>query len=177
VRGWRPLLAKPVRPPLSPARVGNGAGRGCFVVVRGYPLGTVQDRCEWHSSGTASEDDPWTPWRRWLGLDRMVRPVVGGHRLVGKSPEGSRQSHTGTQFPTQRPGRCFPGLYHAFELGGRRSIVPLCTCSSRGVAARTVGNLVSIRASGPVLSRTPSVLRSSVDRDRSGWPGPSRILG
>jgi hypothetical protein len=90
------LLAKPVRPPLSPARGGNGAGRGYFVVVRGCPLGTVQDRCEWHASGTASEGDPCTPWRRWLCLDWRVRPVVDDHRLVGKSPEGSRQSHTGT---------------------------------------------------------------------------------
>ena len=29
-------------------------------------------------------------------LDRRVRPVLGDHRLVGKSPEGSRQSHTGS---------------------------------------------------------------------------------
>ena len=49
-----------------------------------------QDRCEWHAGGTAAEDDPvfgcaggstlvagWSPPRR--------------HRLVGKSPEGSRQ--------------------------------------------------------------------------------------
>jgi hypothetical protein len=46
----------------------------------------------WHDS----EDDPRTPWRRWLRLDRRVRPVLGDHRLVGKSPEGSRQWHTGT---------------------------------------------------------------------------------
>jgi hypothetical protein len=90
------LLPKPVRPLLSPARMRNSAGRGCFVVVRGCPLRTVQDRCEWHACGTANEDDPRTPWRRWLRLDRRVRPVVGDHRLVGKSPEDSRQSHTGT---------------------------------------------------------------------------------
>jgi hypothetical protein len=28
--------------------------------------------------------------------DRRVRPVLGDHRLVGRSLEGSRQSHTGT---------------------------------------------------------------------------------
>jgi hypothetical protein len=31
---------------------GDGADRGCFV---GCPLGTVQDRSEWHASGTASK--------------------------------------------------------------------------------------------------------------------------
>jgi hypothetical protein len=67
---------------------GNGAGRGRFIVVRGCPLGTAQDRCEWHACGTASEDDPRILWRRWLRLDRRVRPVLGDHRLVGKSPEG-----------------------------------------------------------------------------------------
>jgi hypothetical protein len=62
------------------------------VIVRGCPLGTVQDRCEWHAYGTASEDDPRTPWRRWLRFDRRVRPVLGEPLLVGKSPEGSRQA-------------------------------------------------------------------------------------
>jgi hypothetical protein len=61
------------------------------VVFRGCPLWTGKDRCEWHACGTASEDNPRTPWRRWLRLDRRVRPVLGDHRLVGKSPEDSRQ--------------------------------------------------------------------------------------
>jgi hypothetical protein len=52
------LLPKPDRAPLSTARMGNGAGRGRFIIVRGCPLGTVQDHCEWHTSGTAAEDDP-----------------------------------------------------------------------------------------------------------------------
>ena len=82
------LLPKPVRPLLPPAKVVNGAGRGCLSLVRGCPLGTVPDRCEWHACGTASEDDPRTPWRRWLRLDRRMRPVLGNHRLVGKSPKG-----------------------------------------------------------------------------------------
>jgi hypothetical protein len=55
------LLPKPDRARLSPAAMGNGAGRGCFVVVRGCPLGTDEDRCEWHACGTVSEDDPRTP--------------------------------------------------------------------------------------------------------------------
>jgi hypothetical protein len=87
----RPLLPKPDRAGSSPVTAGNGAGRGRPGVVRGCPLGTVQDRCEWHAYGTVGEDDPRTPWRRWLRLDRRVRPVLGDHRLVGKSPEGSRQ--------------------------------------------------------------------------------------
>jgi hypothetical protein len=53
------------------------------------------------------------------------------------------------------------------ELGRRRSLVPSCTRSSGGVAARPVSNLVSIRGSGPVWSRTPPALRSSATRDRS----------
>jgi hypothetical protein len=98
--GWRVMAvgrahalqsSEAKRPLLSPARAGNGAGRGCFVVVRGCPLGTAQDRCEWHACGTVGEDDPRTPWRRWLRLDRRVRPVLGDHCSVGKSPEGSRQ--------------------------------------------------------------------------------------
>jgi len=84
------------KPLLSPEKAGNGAGRGCFGVVRGWPLGTVTDRCEWHACGTASEDDPRTAWRRWLRLDQRVRPALGDYRLAGKSPEGSRQSPTGT---------------------------------------------------------------------------------
>jgi hypothetical protein len=50
-----PLLAKPDRVRSGPAKSGNGAGRACSSVVRGYPLGTGHDRCEWHASGTASE--------------------------------------------------------------------------------------------------------------------------
>jgi hypothetical protein len=37
----------------------------------------IRDRCEWHACGTASEDDRRIPWRRWLGLDRRVRPALG----------------------------------------------------------------------------------------------------
>jgi hypothetical protein len=48
------LLPKPVRPGWLPATIGDGAGRGWFGSVRGCPLGTVQDRCEWQASGTAA---------------------------------------------------------------------------------------------------------------------------
>jgi hypothetical protein len=61
------------------------------VVVRGCPLGTGQDRCEWHASGKAAEDDPGIGCAGWFYPDPTVRLVFGHHRLVGKSPEDSRQ--------------------------------------------------------------------------------------
>jgi hypothetical protein len=39
----RPLLPKPDRVLLGPARTENGAGRGCLPVVCGCPLGTDHD--------------------------------------------------------------------------------------------------------------------------------------
>jgi hypothetical protein len=73
-------------------------------------------------------------------------------------------------------GRCSPGLHQAFGLGGRRSAVPSCTRSSRGVAARPVSNSVSIGGSGPVWSRTP--LGAPVLRDQGpiGRPGTARPM-
>jgi hypothetical protein len=79
-----PLLPKPVRAGLSPGKVGNDPAHACHSVVRGCPLGSERDRCEWHASGTAGEDDLGAPWRRWLYPDRRVRPVLGAHRVVGK---------------------------------------------------------------------------------------------
>src|SRR5215218_7328937 len=38
-------------------------------------------------------------WRRRLHLVGKVRPVLGDHRLVGKSPKGSRQPGGETQSP------------------------------------------------------------------------------
>src|ERR671910_2848520 len=90
-RAKRPLAPKAS----SAAAVTCDGGEWCRSrPLRGCPwlsLGTAQDRCEWHACGTASEEDPRTPWRRWLRLDRRVRLVLGDHRLVGKSPEDSRQ--------------------------------------------------------------------------------------
>jgi hypothetical protein len=58
------------------------------VVVRSGPFrtavnGTLVARPSRMTPGTRS--------RRWLHPDRRVRPVLGDHRLVGKSPDGSRQ--------------------------------------------------------------------------------------
>jgi hypothetical protein len=103
------------------------------VVVRGCPLGTDEDRCEWHACGTASEDDPRTPWRRWLCLDRRVRPVLGDHRLVGKSPEDSRQCTPGPNLPSSVLAGAFLASTRPSSWAGRRSIDPLCTCLSRAL--------------------------------------------
>ena len=85
------LLAEPVRARRSPAKMGKGAGRVRRGIVRGCPLGTGQDRCEWHAGGTAGVGDPGIRLSRWLHPDRTVRPVFGDHRVVGESPKGSRQ--------------------------------------------------------------------------------------
>jgi hypothetical protein len=60
-----PLLPKPDRPGPSHAKILNGAGRRGSDIVRGCPLGTARDRCEWQASGTAAWG-PGAPWRRWL---------------------------------------------------------------------------------------------------------------
>jgi hypothetical protein len=125
------------------------------------------DRCDRHACGTASEDDPRTAWRRWFRLDQRVRPssVTTASWARVRRAHGSRTPEP--KLPTRCAGWCVSGLYQAVELGGCRSVVPSCTRSSRGVAARPVSNLVSIGGSGPVRSRTPAGLRSSATRDRS----------
>jgi hypothetical protein len=62
-----------------------------FGIVRGCPLGTVRDRCEWQVGGTAGEHDDARTGSDGCQLDRRVRPVLGDHCLVGKTPEGSRR--------------------------------------------------------------------------------------
>jgi hypothetical protein len=69
---------------LSPARVGNGAGRGRFGLVRGCPLGTGQDRCEWHASGTASEDDVRGSLAEWPSARPQGEARLRRACLVGK---------------------------------------------------------------------------------------------
>jgi hypothetical protein len=58
---------------------------------RDCPLDTAGDRCLWHAGGTAGENVDASTERLLLPLSQAVRPVLGDHRLVGKSPEGSRQ--------------------------------------------------------------------------------------
>ena len=86
----RPLLPKPDRGRSSPARMRNDAGRGCFGVARGCPLGTDHDRCEWHGSGTA-RGQPWYACRCWVHLDHRVRAVRGNHGCMGKPLQTARQ--------------------------------------------------------------------------------------
>jgi hypothetical protein len=108
----------------------------------------------------------WTRCRpscsRWLTRrsSRQGRRCGFGRRTGGHYTPGHK-------LPMRCARRCSPGRSWAFELGCRRSVVPSCTRSSRGVAARPVSNLVSIGGSGPVRSRTPPALRSSATRDRS----------
>ena len=66
--------------------------------------------------------------------------------------------------------RCSLGLYQAFELGRRRTVVPSCPRSSRSVAARPVSNLVSIGV--PVPSGRGRLRRSGPPR-----PGTDRPAG
>jgi hypothetical protein len=69
--------------------------------VRDCPLETGQDRCEWHASGMAGEDDPGI--RGAVGATVIVgRPLLGDHGIVAKSPRGSRQVGLGPQ-PLQAP--------------------------------------------------------------------------
>ena len=49
-------------------------GHGHRDLVRGCPLGTGRDCCEWHGSGTA-DDDVRAAWQRGHLLDRRVMPV------------------------------------------------------------------------------------------------------
>ena len=69
---------------------GSGAGRGRRGVVRGCPLGTDHDRCEWHGSGTA-RGQPWYACRCWVHLDHRVRAVRGNHGCMGKPLQTARQ--------------------------------------------------------------------------------------
>jgi hypothetical protein len=57
-RSTDPLLAEPDRALLSSVRMWSGAGRGRFVVIRGCPLRTAQDCCEWHACGTEPRMTP-----------------------------------------------------------------------------------------------------------------------
>jgi hypothetical protein len=100
-----PLLAKPDRAGLPPATIENGAGRGRCGVVRGCPLRTGRDRCEWHGSGTPDEDDVRRARKSRHQLDRRVRPDPGDTRLVGK---GRRRPAAAGRWDSKPPPR-WPG--------------------------------------------------------------------
>jgi hypothetical protein len=98
-------LAKPDRAGLPPATIENGAGRGRCGVVRGCPLRTGRDRCEWHGSGTPDEDDVRRARKSGHQLDRRVRPDPGDHRPVGK---GRRRPAAAGRWDSKPPPR-WPG--------------------------------------------------------------------
>jgi hypothetical protein len=110
-----PLLAKPDRAGLLPATIENGAGRGRCGVVRGCPLRTGRDRCEWHGSGTPDEDDVRRARKSRHQLDRRVRPDPGDTRLVGKGRRrpaaagrwGFEAASTLAGRPRSGAGRCW----------------------------------------------------------------------
>ena len=77
-------------PPPPAPRLAGGAGRGRRGVVRGCPLGTDHDRCEWHGSGT-TRGQPWYACRCWVHLDHRVRAVRGNHGCMGKPLQTARQ--------------------------------------------------------------------------------------
>ena len=80
----------------------------------------------------------------------------------------TRGSHTpGPKLRTRCAGWCSPGFQSALKLGRRPSVVPSCTGSSRGVAARPVSNLVSIGVPVPSGRGRLRALRSSATRERS----------
>jgi hypothetical protein len=85
----------------------------------------------------------WTPsrpscWRS--SIRRCNRPP----RLCGYGLLSRDRGAPGPKLPTRCASWSSPGLYQAFTLGRRQSVVPSCTRSSRGVVARPVSNRVSI---------------------------------
>ena len=97
-------------------------------------------------------------------------PGQMGVRAGGVEPP--RVAPPGPKLPTRCAGRSSPGLYQAVELRGRRGVVPPCTRSSRGVAARPVSNLVSIGV--PVPSGRGRLRRSGPPRPGTGSAGRAR---
>jgi hypothetical protein len=89
-------LAKPVRGCSLAGRVSNGAGHGHRGIVRECPLGTGHDRCQWHASGTAGEDEPGS------GLAAMVAQLRRWARSVPGRPSGSLAG-------AQSPAECAQG--------------------------------------------------------------------
>jgi hypothetical protein len=82
---------KPDRAGSSPAKEGSRAGGGRRGVVRGCPLGTGQDCCDWHVGGTAGENDDAHAWRRRLSArpEGETQPRVMTALLASREGAGS----------------------------------------------------------------------------------------
>jgi hypothetical protein len=83
-----PLLAKPDRGRSLPGRMTDGAGRGHRGLVRGCPLRTDRDCCEWHGSGTSDEDDVRAAGSVGISSTVAQGPSPADVCLVGKPPFG-----------------------------------------------------------------------------------------
>jgi hypothetical protein len=109
---------------------------------------------------------PAEPARRHSGtlgyLRHRLWQISGKRSGLAAAPE--------PKLPTRCAGRCAPGLCQAFELGGRQSVVPSCTRSSRGVVASPVSNLVSIGFRSRLVA---DAIGAPVLRDQ----GPDRPAG
>ena len=66
----------------------DGAGHSPLGIVRGCPLKTGRDSCEWHGSGTTDEDDVRATGS--VGTSSTVGqgPSPAAASLVGKPPFG-----------------------------------------------------------------------------------------
>src|SRR5829696_1591984 len=80
-----------------PAKRPSSSDRDC-------PLVTAGDRCLWHAGGTTGEDDVARRGSHGLQLQRRGRSVQGDTSLVGKCPEGARQSRRSAYFDAR--SRC-----------------------------------------------------------------------
>jgi hypothetical protein len=152
---------------LPSATIENGAGRGRCGVVRGCPLRTGRDRCEWHGSGTPDEDDVRRARKSRHQLDRRVRPDPGDTRLVGK---GRRRPAAAGRWDSKPPPR-WPGDRGQEREGAgtcdtagcresQTSVRPPCPCS-RSPRRRCTATASDLLAAGfdSYLSKPVNVVK------------------
>jgi hypothetical protein len=135
------LLPKQIGQDRHLRRSGNGAGRGSFGIVRGCPLGTAQDRYEWHARGTAGEDDDAHTRRRRLTCRReresrrwwptaSMASREGGAAAMAAKPS---QQPAGPPAKSGWPARCdrLDALYSAGQRDQDAAVVDLFQERSR----------------------------------------------
>jgi hypothetical protein len=175
------LLARPDRAGSPPATVENGAGQEGHGVVRGCLLGTGQDCCEWHASGTAGEDDDRSHVAATAPNSAGGEAVLGDHRLVGKSPKGSRQPGLGDLNSAPPPGTSTPKVAW-LQLGEWSDLWFPVTCRDRWypldslTCPASVVCTHSVSGSRPLRSRTPSAVRPFAISDRIGPAGRGKPI-